>query len=97
MKLHDLPQDPLDPPKFRHVRVPKGPGDPPVPILHSPPRKVTYQDQQNWKIPPCVSNWKNQKVKSTNFWIGNYTDVRVIRFLWINAWQLMDEACRKQL
>lgn len=56
-----MPQDPLDPPKFRHTRVPKGPGEPPVPILHSPPRKITYQDQQDWKIPPCVSNWKNPK------------------------------------
>eukprot|EP00210_Caulerpa_lentillifera_P000987 g951.t1 len=61
VKLQEMPQDPLDPPKFPHTRVPKGPGEPPVPILHSPPRKVTYQDQQDWKIPPCVSNWKNPK------------------------------------
>ncbi|CAN0477339.1 unnamed protein product, partial [Scytosiphon promiscuus] len=33
----------------------------PVPVLHSPPRKVTVQDQQAWKIPPCVSNWKNAR------------------------------------
>ena len=62
IKMQDLPVDPLEPPKFRHTKVPRGPGSPPVPVLHSPPRKVTVQDQQNWKIPPCISNWKNPKV-----------------------------------
>lgn len=38
-----------------------GPPSPPVPVLHSPPRKVTVKEQQMWKIPPCVSNWKNAK------------------------------------
>jgi len=32
-----------------------------VPVMHSPPRKVTVKDQQLWKIPPCISNWKNSK------------------------------------
>jgi SNW domain-containing protein 1 len=32
-----------------------------VPVLHSPPRKLTVKDMANWKIPPCVSNWKNAK------------------------------------
>ncbi len=63
IKMQDLPVDPLEPPKFRHTKVPRGPGSPPVPVLHSPPRKVTVQDQQNWKIPPCISNWKNAKVR----------------------------------
>jgi SNW domain-containing protein 1 len=35
---------------------------PPVPILHSPTRKFTIKEQQNWKIPPCISNWKNAKI-----------------------------------
>lgn len=30
-------------------------------MLHSPPRKVTAQEQAEWKIPPCISNWKNPK------------------------------------
>ncbi|CAA6659836.1 unnamed protein product [Spirodela intermedia] len=34
---------------------------PPVPVMHSPPRPVTVKDQQDWKIPPCISNWKNPK------------------------------------
>lgn len=29
--------------------------------MHSPPRKVTAKEQNDWKIPPCVSNWKNPK------------------------------------
>ena len=57
----EVEQDPLDPPKFRHLKVPAAFNDDPVPILHSPPRKVTVQDQQDWKIPPCISNWKNAR------------------------------------
>jgi len=29
--------------------------------MQSPPRKLTVKDQLDWKIPPCVSNWKNAK------------------------------------
>mmetsp|Transcript_9135 Transcript_9135/g.15981 ORF Transcript_9135/g.15981 Transcript_9135/m.15981 type:complete len:641 (-) Transcript_9135:637-2559(-) len=61
IKMHEMPLDPLEPPKFRHTKVPRGPGSPPVPVMHSPPRPVTAQDQANWKIPPCISNWKNAK------------------------------------
>ncbi len=32
-----------------------------VPILHSPSKKLTYEDIQNWKVPPCVSISKNPK------------------------------------
>ncbi len=51
--------DPLEPPKHKHMKVPFRPPSPPVPVLHSPPRKLTVADQQAWKIPPAVSNWKN--------------------------------------
>jgi len=47
---------------LRHTKVPRGPGSPPVPVMHSPPRPITQQDQKNWKIPPAISNWKNAKV-----------------------------------
>lgn len=53
--------DPLEPPKHKHTKAPRGPPSPPVPVLHSPPRKITIADQQAWKIPPCVSNWKNAR------------------------------------
>lgn len=29
--------------------------------MHSPPRAVSAQDQADWKIPACISNWKNSK------------------------------------
>lgn len=61
IKMQNLPSDPLEPPKFRHTKVPRGPGSPPVPVMHSPPRPVSREDQANWKIPPCISNWKNPK------------------------------------
>ncbi|EAN32794.1 SKIP/SNW domain protein [Theileria parva strain Muguga] len=53
--------DPLEPSNIRHKKMPANPPSPPPPVLHSPPRKLTKEDQMNWKIPPCVSNWKNQK------------------------------------
>jgi SNW domain-containing protein 1 len=63
IKMQDMPIDPMEPPKFRHKKVPRPGGSPPVPIMHSPPRAVTVKDQQDWKIPPCISNWKNPKVQ----------------------------------
>ena len=51
----------MEPPKFRHKKVPRGAGSPPVPVMHSPPRAVSVKDQQDWKVPPCISNWKNPK------------------------------------
>lgn len=53
--------DPMEPPKHKHKKIPRGSGSPPVPVLHSPPRKLTVADQQAWKIPPCISNWKNAR------------------------------------
>lgn len=61
IKMQEAQVDPLEPPKFRHTKVASTSGDAPVPIMHSPPRKSTAQDQQDWIIPPCVSNWKNAK------------------------------------
>ncbi|XP_059652387.1 SNW/SKI-interacting protein A-like [Cornus florida] len=61
VRMAEMVVDPLDPPKFKHKRVPKGSGSPPVPVMQSPPRPVTLKDQQDWKIPPCISNWKNPK------------------------------------
>eukprot|EP01017_Pseudomicrothorax_dubius_P025976 TRINITY_DN2861_c0_g1_i6.p1 TRINITY_DN2861_c0_g1~~TRINITY_DN2861_c0_g1_i6.p1 ORF type:complete len:163 (+),score=17.66 TRINITY_DN2861_c0_g1_i6:310-798(+) len=57
--MHVAQQDPIMPPGFKHKRIPRGPGSPPKPVMHSPPRKLTVKDQADWKIPPCVSNWKN--------------------------------------
>lgn len=61
VKVIELPVDPLEPPKFKLKKGPPRPPSPPVTILHSPPRKLTKDDMENWKIPPCISNWKNPK------------------------------------
>ena len=59
VRMVEAPIDPMEPPKFKHKKVPRGPPDAPVPVLHSPPRKVTVADQAAWKIPPSISSWKN--------------------------------------
>ncbi|KAI3872592.1 hypothetical protein MKW92_015802 [Papaver armeniacum] len=41
VKLANIQRDPLEPAKFRHKKVPKGSGSPPVPVMHSPPRQLT--------------------------------------------------------
>jgi SNW domain-containing protein 1 len=54
-------EDPMAPPKFKHKKIPGRAPSPPPPVMHSPPRKLTAEDQEMWKIPPPVSNWKNPK------------------------------------
>jgi SNW domain-containing protein 1 len=61
MKIVERQRDPMEPPKFKHKKIPRGPPSPPPPVMHSPPRKLTTEDQEAWKIPPPVSNWKNPK------------------------------------
>ncbi|TKA79927.1 Pre-mRNA-processing protein 45 [Cryomyces minteri] len=61
IKIVERQEDPMAPPKFKHKKIPRGPPSPPAPVMHSPPRKLTAEDQEAWKIPPPVSNWKNPK------------------------------------
>ena len=61
IKMVDRQEDPMEPAKFRHRKLPRGPSSPPPPIMHSPPRKVTAKEQAEWVIPPSISNWKNPK------------------------------------
>lgn len=61
MKIVERQRDPMEPPKFKHKKIPRGPPSPPPPVMHSPPRKLTAADQEAWKIPPPISNWKNPK------------------------------------
>ncbi|TIB77147.1 hypothetical protein E3Q22_03184 [Wallemia mellicola] len=61
IQIRDAVEDPLEPPRFKHKKVPRGPPSPPPPILRSPPRKATAAEQKEWMIPPCISNWKNNK------------------------------------
>lgn len=62
IRMVEVQKDPMEPPKFRiNKKIPRGPPSPPAPVMHSPTRKVTVKEQQEWKIPPCISNWKNAK------------------------------------
>jgi len=51
----------MEPPKHKAKKIPRGPPSPPPPVMHSPPRKLTAEDQEMWRIPPPISNWKNPK------------------------------------
>ncbi|KAK1443667.1 nuclear protein skip-related protein [Babesia gibsoni] len=61
IKMVEKETDPLEPSKFRNKKLPAEAPSPPPPLQHSPPRKLTKEDQLAWKIPPCISNWKNPK------------------------------------
>lgn len=61
MKIVQKQIDPMEPPKHKIKKIPRGPPSPPPPVMHSPPRKLTAEDQEAWRIPPPVSNWKNPK------------------------------------
>ncbi|XP_059483745.1 puff-specific protein Bx42 [Neocloeon triangulifer] len=62
IRMVELQSDPMEPPKFKiNQKIPRGPPSPPAPVMHSPTRKVTVKEQKEWKIPPCISNWKNAK------------------------------------
>ncbi|GIX85116.1 SNW domain-containing protein 1 [Caerostris darwini] len=62
IRMVEVQKDPMEPPHFKiNKKIPRGPPSPPAPVLHSPTRKVTVKEQQEWRIPPCISNWKNAK------------------------------------
>ena len=61
IRLTEAPVDPFQPLLVKHQKMPASVPEPPVPILHSPPRKLTAEDVAAWKIPPCISNWKNPR------------------------------------
>merc|ERR1712136_241394 len=62
IRMVEVQKDPMEPARFKiNQKLPRGPPSPPPPVMHSPTRKVTVNEQQEWKIPPCISNWKNAK------------------------------------
>lgn len=62
IRMVEVQKDPMEPSRFKiHQKVPVAPPSPPAPVLHSPPRKITAEEQNKWKIPPCVSSWKNPR------------------------------------
>jgi hypothetical protein len=61
IKMSEVAEYPLEPPRFRHKKIPRGSPSPPPPVLRSPPCKATATEQKEWMIPPCISNRKNNK------------------------------------
>ncbi|XP_002157642.1 SNW domain-containing protein 1 isoform X1 [Hydra vulgaris] len=62
IRMVEQQKDPMEPPRFKtNTKIPRGPPSPPAPVMHSPTRKTSVKEQQEWKIPPCISNWKNPK------------------------------------
>lgn len=76
--------DPLLPPRYKHKRIPKSIPSPPPAVIRSPPRKLTAKDQQDMKIPPCVSNWKNAKGHTIPMHMRLMADGRTIQDLSVN-------------
>uniref|UniRef100_A0A2I3GZI9 SNW domain-containing protein 1 n=1 Tax=Nomascus leucogenys TaxID=61853 RepID=A0A2I3GZI9_NOMLE len=53
-RMVEVQKDPTEPLRFKiNKKIPRGPPSPPVPVMHSPSRKMIF--------PPCISNWKNAK------------------------------------
>lgn len=59
--IQEIQEDPFCPPQYKNKRIPHGSKGTPDVLLQDPPRKVTQEDQNNWKIPPCISNSKNSR------------------------------------
>lgn len=58
---------------------------------------MTVKEQQEWKIPPCISNWKNAKVfvflfnfyilhKYLIFFLGQQLVISIVCFLYLSSY-----------
>ncbi|VWU48794.1 pre-mRNA-processing protein 45, putative [Hepatocystis sp. ex Piliocolobus tephrosceles] len=61
IKVVEKATDPLDVSKFKHKKLPNVKQSPDYPLLRSPTQKITAEEEKQWQMPPCVSNWKNNK------------------------------------
>lgn len=61
IKMVEAQRDPMEPPRFSQRKAPVNPPSPPVPVLHSPERPLTKPEAAEWRIPPVVSDWKNNR------------------------------------
>lgn len=62
IRMVEVQKDPMEPARFKlNQKVPAPPPSPPAPVMHSPPRKATAEENSKWKVPPCVSSWKNPR------------------------------------
>eukprot|EP01054_Gregarina_sp_Poly1_P001465 Gregarina_sp_Poly_1__1464@NODE_1367_length_4281_cov_300_263170_g915_i0_p2_GENE_NODE_1367_length_4281_cov_300_263170_g915_i0NODE_1367_length_4281_cov_300_263170_g915_i0_p2_ORF_typecomplete_len304_score72_63SKIP_SNW/PF02731_15/1_1e03SKIP_SNW/PF02731_15/1e55NAMassociated/PF14303_6/0_0053Homeobox_KN/PF05920_11/4_4e03Homeobox_KN/PF05920_11/0_51SMC_N/PF02463_19/6_NODE_1367_length_4281_cov_300_263170_g915_i033484259 len=76
--------DPLEPPKFRVRRAPASRNSPPPPLQRKPAKKLTPEELAAWKLPPCVSNWKNQSGYTIPLEMRLQADGRGLREVAIN-------------
>eukprot|EP01055_Gregarina_sp_Pseudo9_P005717 Gregarina_sp_Pseudo_9__5716@NODE_826_length_2159_cov_534_839623_g775_i0_p1_GENE_NODE_826_length_2159_cov_534_839623_g775_i0NODE_826_length_2159_cov_534_839623_g775_i0_p1_ORF_typecomplete_len317_score90_50SKIP_SNW/PF02731_15/1_7e03SKIP_SNW/PF02731_15/5_5e56NAMassociated/PF14303_6/3_5e03NAMassociated/PF14303_6/0_00049_NODE_826_length_2159_cov_534_839623_g775_i01951 len=77
--------DPLEPPKFRVRRAPASRNSPPPPIQRKAAKKITPEEMAAWKLPPCVSNWKNQSGYTIPLEMRLQADGRGLREVAINS------------
>ena len=63
IKLVALPVDPLSNLKYKHHKIPLSNTNEKnfVPVLHSAPAPLSLEEQNKWKIPPCVNMSNNPK------------------------------------
>lgn len=77
--------DPMEPPKFRVRRAPASRNSPPPPIQRKAAKKITPEELAAWKLPPCVSNWKNQSGYTIPLEMRLQADGRGLREVAINS------------
>ncbi|KAI6220993.1 SKP-1 protein [Aphelenchoides fujianensis] len=62
IRVVEAQKDPMEPPRFKiNGKIPRAPPSPPAPVMHSPPSQSDDEGEADWKIPPCISNWKNPR------------------------------------
>ena len=59
IKVVEAQVDPLEPPKHKIKKAPFKPDNEAAPVLHKND-KITVAEHKAWKIPPVISNWKNE-------------------------------------
>ncbi len=84
IKMQHVQIDPFQPARHKHKKVAPGPGSPPPVIMRSPPRKLTSKDELDWKVPPCLSNWKNAKGYTIPIEMRLSADGRQLKQLTVN-------------
>lgn len=62
IQIKNYQQDPMLPPKHKlRKNRPTEPSPPPPILKNSKPEKLTKEEQDKWKIPSVISNWKNNQ------------------------------------
>ena len=59
VRIAEKKHDPFDPSRFRTRKSIEVQDDDPEPIMTTPNRKLTPEEEKYWNVPPCVSNWRN--------------------------------------